>query len=372
MMMSGAGRGILKLFLGYAAGVGKTFQMLEEGHALKEGGEDVVIGYFEPHGRRETIAKTEGLEIVPRARIVHRGSPFEEMDTNAILARRPRVCLVDEFAHTNVPGSPRGKRWEDVEVLRDAGIHVLATLNIQHLGSLNDQVRQFTGVRVRETIPDWVVQRADEVVLVDLTPRALLNRLERGVIYNRGKVAEARRHFFRESALVNLRELALRETAHELEKRVVGEKGGSQVEEASLPDGKATKILALVTADPRTAMLIRRARRMSDYLGAECFVVAVRAAGWPDTLPEAYREAIERHLNFARNLRLETRILEGKDLERTLVDFARRNQVTQLYLTRPEERPWNRFLGRGLLQRIVRLARDMQIVIVSERDAETD
>src|SRR5712671_5758126 len=176
-------RGKLKIFMGYAAGVGKTYQMLEEAQELKSKGIDVVIGYFEPHARRDTIAKAEGLEMVPRKKVDYRSSEFEEMDTEAILARHPQVCVVDEFPHTNVPGSERAKRWEDVQVLLDAGIDVLTTMNIQHLESLNDQVWQVTGIRVRETIPDWVVQQADEVVMIDLTPRALLHRLERGVVY---------------------------------------------------------------------------------------------------------------------------------------------------------------------------------------------
>src|SRR5438105_2971580 len=214
-------RGKLKIFMGYAAGVGKTYTMLEEAQELKTAGRDVVIGYFEPHGRQETIAKTEGLELIPRKKVDYRGSIFEEMDTGAILARQPEVCLVDEFPHTNVPGSDRAKRWEDVEVLLSAGIDVLTTMNIQHLESLNDQVWQISGIRVRETIPDWVVQQADEVVMVDLTPRALLHRLQRGVVYGREKAERALKNFFRESTLVALRELALRQAAHEVEHRMV-------------------------------------------------------------------------------------------------------------------------------------------------------
>src|SRR6185312_2681205 len=209
--MTEPGRGKLKIFMGYAAGVGKTYKMLEEAQELKASGIDVVIGYFEPHGREETIAKTAGLEAIPRKKLVYRNSPFEEMDTQAMLARRPQVCLVDEFPHTTVPGSERAKRWEDVEALLAAGIDVLTTMNIQHLESLNDQVWQISGVRVRETIPDWVVQQASEVVMVDLTPRALLNRLQRGVVYQRDKAEQAMQHFFREQTLVALRELALRQ-----------------------------------------------------------------------------------------------------------------------------------------------------------------
>ncbi|HLK22943.1 MAG TPA: histidine kinase, partial [Bryobacteraceae bacterium] len=213
--------GKLKIYLGYAAGVGKTYQMLAEAQEMKRQGRDVVIGYFEPHGRIDTIARTEGLEQVPRRRLDYRGTIFEEMDTEAILARHPEVCVVDEFPHTNIPGSERAKRWQDVQALLEAGIDVLTTMNIQHLESLNDQVWQITGIRVRETIPDWVMQQADQVVMVDLTPRALLNRLARGVVYSPEKAKKAIENFFQESTLVALRELALRQTAHEVEIRQV-------------------------------------------------------------------------------------------------------------------------------------------------------
>lgn len=365
--MDETGRGKLKVFMGYAAGVGKTYKMLEEAQALKSQGLDIVIGYFEPHGRKDTIARTEGLETVPRKTLSYRGTLFEEMDTDAVLARRPRIGVVDEYAHTNVPGSERAKRWEDVEMLLDAGIHVLTTMNIQHLESLNDQIRQITGITVRETIPDWVVQRADEIVVVDLTPRALLHRLERGAIYNREEAERARQNFFRESNLVALRELALRETAHELEHRVVAD-GGAANGENQADRERRHRIVVLATSDPRTAMLIRRAKRMSDFLEAECFAVAVQPSGDLGSLPDADRERIERHLNFARNLRIETRILEGHDVAQALVDFARRNQITQIFLARPCERLWLPWLSRDEIQKIVSLARDMQIVIVSERN----
>jgi two-component system, OmpR family, sensor histidine kinase KdpD len=369
--MADTQRGKLKLFLGYAAGVGKTYKMLEEGQALRAQGADVAIGYFEPHGRKDTIAKTDNLESIPRAKIHYRGSVFDEMDTDAIIARRPQICLVDEYAHTNIPGSPRVKRWEDIELLRDAGIHVLTTMNIQHLESLNDQVRQLTGVQVRETIPDWVVQQADEVVLIDLTPRALLHRLERGVIYDPEKIERARQNFFREGTLVNLREMALREAAHELAHRIIRTENGSWSDKPA-EQAKPHKILVLVTEHPQTAMSIRRAKRMGDYLGAECFAVAVQPSGDLDALAEADRDAFMRHLNFARNMRLETRILKGEDLARTLVEFARGNDITQIYLARPDERKWSHLFSRSILQRIVSLARDMQIVIVAERVAETE
>jgi two-component system sensor histidine kinase KdpD len=366
-------RGKLKIFMGYAAGVGKTYQMLEEAQLLHRQGVDVVIGYFEPHGRQDTIARTEGLETIPRKKMDYRGSAFDEMDTDAILARAPRVCLVDEFPHTNVPGSARTKRWEDVQALLDAGIDVLSTMNIQHLESLNDQVWHITGVRIRETVPDWVVQQADEVVMVDLTPRALLHRLQRGVVYSREKAERALENFFRESTLVALRELALRETAYELEHRssdsdgARGEHAGETVEGRA---GKQHRIAVLVTAEPETAMVIRRAKRVGDFLGAGCFAVAVQSSGDLSGLPEADREAIEKHLNFARNLHIETRILAGRDVAAALVDFARRNQVTQLFLAHPRERLRVPLISRGLVERIIGIAKDMQIVVVSEREAK--
>jgi two-component system, OmpR family, sensor histidine kinase KdpD len=357
--MAGQQRGKLKIFMGYAAGVGKTYKMLEEAHQLKDAGIDIVVGYFEPHGRQDTIAKSEGLETIPRKTVDYRGSAFEEMDTDAILARRPHACVVDEFPHTNIPGSARGKRWEDVQALLDAAIDVMTTMNIQHLESLNDQVWNISGVRVRETVPDWVVQQADEVVMVDLTPRALLHRLKRGVVYERGKAEQALQKFFRESTLVALRELALRQAAHEVEHRISN---------VTVQTRKHHKILVLITANPKTAMAIRRAKRIGDFLGAECFAVTVQPSGDLSGLPEADREAVERHLNFARNLHIETRILEGEEVASAVVDFARRNQITQIFVTRP--RGWSSVpaLTRDPVQRIIGLAKDMQIVIVSDRE----
>jgi two-component system sensor histidine kinase KdpD len=365
-------RGNLKIFIGYAAGVGKTYRMLGEAQELKSQGTDVVIGYFESHGRADTIAKTEGIEIVPRRRIDYRGAQFEEMDTDAIVARHPQACVVDEFPHTNVPGSDRAKRWEDVEVLLDAGIDVLTTMNVQHLESLNDQVWHITGIRVRETIPDWVVRRANEVVMVDLTPRALLHRLERGVVYGREKAQRALQNFFRESSLVALRELTLREAAHEVEQRIGNDDTRALADERiHIQQRRRHKILVLVTADPKTAMVIRRARRVADFLGAECFAVAVQPSGDLTGVPEPEREAIEKHLNFARNLHIETRILEGADTASVLIDFARRNQVTQIFVTRPSGRMWLPLFSRDPAQRIISQAKDMQVVIVSDREPVT-
>lgn len=358
--MSEHKRARLKIFMGYAAGVGKTYRMLEEAQQRKTEGVDIVIGYFEPHGRMETIAKTQGLEFVPRKKIWYRGSLFEEMDTAAILGRRPALCVVDEFAHTNVPGSERAKRWEEVEALLDAGIGVMTTMNIQHLESLNDQVFRISGIRVRETVPDWVVQQAEEVVMVDLTPRALMHRLERGVVYAPEKAERALQNFFQESTLAALRELTMRQTAHEVVQRI---------ESVAERPSKRHRILVWITEDPKTAMLIRRAKRVGDFLGADCFALYVKPP--KGTTSRTDSEAIERHLNFAHNLRIETRVLEGGDVAHTLVDFGRLNRVTQIYLTRPRRGSWFHFLNEDPAQKIISLAKDMQIVIVSDREHQS-
>jgi two-component system sensor histidine kinase KdpD len=363
--------GQLRVFLGYAAGVGKTFRMLEEAQQLKRQGKDIVVGYFEPHGRKDTIAKTIGLEMIPTKKINHRNVAFQEMDNEAIIRRRPAICVVDELAHTNVPGSPRAKRWEDVQVLLDSGIDVITNMNIQHLESLNDHIFNITGVRVRETVPDWFVKSAAEVVMVDATTGALLNRMKRGDIYAPEKAQQAMENFFKESTLAALRELALRQTAHELEFREIAEmpEPPAGVSTAS-PRRETTvrdRILIYVTESPSTAMLIRRGRRMADYLGAECFAVSVSS-------PRAGRrsvqdiEGIQKHLNFARNLHIESRILEGNDPAETIVDFARRNQVTQILVARPKKRGLlSRLLFTDLVFRIVRNAKDIRVIIVAEQ-----
>ena len=370
-------RGRLKVYLGFAAGVGKTYQMLTDAHELAKRGLDVVIGYIEPHGRKDTIAQAEGLELIPRCKIKYRGADFEEMNLQAILDRHPEVCVVDELPHTNVPGSHHVKRWESVLELLEAGIDVMTTMNIQHLESLNDQVKDMTGVRVRETIPDWVMKQADEVVMVDLTPRALLNRLERGVVYPPEKAHRAMQNFFKESTLVALREIALRQTAHEVEIRQVtwpesmAELSATPAERSSAvgssDDGLSDRILVYVTEHPSTAILIRRGRRVADYLQADCFAVFVHGEMDFNALPPEKREAVERHLNFARNLHIETRVLQGEDIATTLLDFARLHNITQLFMVRPQYSPWEGFIGRNLIHRIVRHAHDMQVTIVAER-----
>src|SRR6476660_4256106 len=276
-------RGHLKVFIGMAPGVGKTYRMLQEGVAEAESGRDVVIGYLEPHGRAETLALAEGLEILPRRDLPYRGMPLQEMDLPAVLARRPELCLIDELAHTNAPGVEHEKRYEDVRDVLDAGIDVFSTVNVQHLESLNDSVCELTGVRVRETLPDAVLNDADEVVLMDLTPEALLDRLREGKIYPAERIDSALNNFFRIENLAALREVELRQVAQEVEaKRLIKEPLGRR--EDRLADSAASqavgeRLLALIKPTPRAQRLVRRAWRSAQRLGTDLDLLYVKRPG---------------------------------------------------------------------------------------------
>src|ERR1700730_4866834 len=313
----------LKVYLGYAAGVGKNFQMLADGLSAAQRGVDLVVAYFHPHARPDTIGQAQGLEIVPHRKIEYRAKTFEEMDTEAVLRRRPNIALVDELAHTNIPGSARAKRWEDVQVLLDAGIEVWTTMNVQHIESLNDQIWQITGIQVRETVPDGIVRQAAEIVAVDVTPDALLNRLKRGAVYKPEMIEKALSGFFKGSNLGALRELALRQAAHEVDLRqsAYDETSAFQVPRISearpggtLGDHPRERILIHITADPSTAMLIRRGRRGADYLHADCIALFVHRTAQLSELPVEERQAVEKHVRFARSLQIEPRVLGGSDV----------------------------------------------------------
>ncbi len=269
---SGAPRGSLRVFLGMAAGVGKTFRMLLEGHTEQEAGRDVVIGLLETHGRADTAQLAEGLPIIPRRRVQYRETLLEEMDLSAILTRAPELCLIDELAHTNAPGVEHEKRYEDVDEVLDAGIDVLSTLNVQHLESLNDQIAELSGIRVRETIPDAVLARADQIVMIDLPPEALIERLRAGKVYPTERIDAALNNFFRIENLAALREVALREVAQEVSfKRIThAEPVGSREETiaSEAPQAVGERLLALVEPYPGAQRLVRRAWRSAQRLGA--------------------------------------------------------------------------------------------------------
>src|SRR5580704_15912070 len=370
-------RGILKVYLGYAAGVGKTFQMLADGHAAAQRGVDVVVAYFEPHARPDTIGQAHGLEMVSHRKIEYRGKTFEEMDTEAVLRRRPSIALVDELAHTNIPGSLRTKRWEDVQVLLDAGIEVWTTMNVQHIESLNDQIWQITGIQVRETVPDGIVRQAAEIVAVDVTTDALLNRLKRGSVYKPEMVEKALTGFFKGSNLGALRELTLRQAAHEVDLRqsAYDQTRGFQVPRISearpggaTDDQARERILIHITADPSTAMLIRRGRRVADYLHADCTALFVHQTPELSQLPAEERQAVEKHLRFARSLQIETRILGGNNIAKTVVEFARHNQVTQIFVAHTQVGLLERLGRKNFTEEIVRFAQDLQVTVVADRN----
>jgi len=355
-------RGHLKIYLGYAAGVGKTYQMLEDARELKARGVDVVLAFLEPQGRGDLIEHSKEFEKVPPLRVACRGSYTEEIDVAGILQRRPKVCIVDDLAHTNAPGSERQRRWQDVQALLDGGVNVLTTMNVQDLASLSDQIWQITGLRVRETVPDWVFQEADEVVMVDVTPRALLHRLERGVIFPPEKAKAESVRLFQEPTLVALRELAIRQTAQALEARAMARK-----EQA---EPRAEKILVNVTADPSTAMLLRRARRVADYLHAACVAVFVSGEKDFSALPVQERQAIERHFRFAENLHIDTAVVQGKNRANTLADYAHKNGATQIFVGPAGEPPRKWFRGLDFTDQLLYQACDLEVTVVAERGRE--
>jgi len=350
-------RGRLKIFLGFAAGVGKTFEMLCEANRRKQRGQDVVIGYIETHKRQGTEEQLGDLEIVPRKQIDYRGTNLEEMDMEAILQRAPHTVLVDEFAHTNAPGSAQEKRWQDVEALLDAGINVLTTLNVQHLESLNDTVQEITGVRVRETVPDRVVREADEVKMVDITPRALIHRLERGDIYSHDKVQQALGNWFREGNLNALREIALREIAQEVEDDVSAYRKEKHVTE---PWNTRDRIMVCISPDRSSMRLIRRGWRIAQRLHA--VIIAVYVESRPLTEPD--KEILKNDFALADRLDIPVVTLTG-DVAQQLIQYARENRITQIVLGHSDRTRWQEFLHGSIINRLTDSLRTIDILLVA-------
>src|SRR6266508_3215677 len=319
-------RGQLRVYLGAAPGVGKTFKMLEEGHRRLNRGTDVVVGFVEPHGRRLTEALLSGLEVVPRKTMTYRGSTFTEMDIDAVLARRPQVALVDELAHTNVPGSRNAKRWQDVDELLAAGIHVVTTVNIQHLESLNDVVEQITGVTQRETIPDAVVRRADQIELVDMTPEALRRRMAHGNIYPPERVDAALGNYFRPGNLAALRELALLWVADRVEEYLTeyqADHGISKTWETR------ERVVVAITGAPGGEQLIRRAARMAGRGHGDLVGVHVVPS---DGLSARQGSDLDSQRVMLDELGGAYREVVGDDISTALAEFARAEKATQLVL----------------------------------------
>ncbi|MBL8788577.1 MAG: sensor histidine kinase KdpD [Deltaproteobacteria bacterium] len=366
-----AGRARLKVWFGMAPGVGKTYAMLESARRLRDAGVDVVVGVVETHGRGDTAALAQGLEFLPPRTVDHRGTTLYDFDLDLAIQRKPKVLLVDELAHTNAPGGRHLKRWQDVLDLLDAGIEVHTTLNVQHVDSLNDIVREVTGVSVRETVPDHLLDRADEIELVDLAPDALLERLAAGKVYLGEQAARAAENFFRRGNLLTLRELALRKTAD----RVDADVQAWREAQASAPTaGARDKLLVCVGTRPGSAEVIRAARRLADRLRAPWIAVHVDASERAPLSDEA-RARVEGHMRLAESLGAETTFLAGQDAASTVVTFARRVHVTRILVGhRPRTRlsRITRHLRRTFVDTLLEVAGDLELHVVAEVLASKD
>jgi two-component system, OmpR family, sensor histidine kinase KdpD len=353
-------RGIFKLFLGYAPGVGKTYNMLSEAIRRKSRGEDVVIGIVETHGRKGIQDLANQLEAVKRREMDYKGTRFEEMDVDAILERRPQVVLVDELAHTNIPGSKHRKRYEDVQDLLAANIDVLSTLNIQHIESLAPTVRAITGITVRETVPDWVPLSATETVMVDLTPEALHNRMKRGDVYGHEKVEQSLKNFFRRGNLIALRELALRQVAEQVDRSLESYMDAKEIQENW---GVRERIAVCVSGSPTGQYLIARAARMARRMDAELYVVHVKRELAPR---EENPQILEANLRFADNLGAKVVRLKGKSVADTIADFVRTRHVTQVVFGRAAIHDWRKYLYLSVVHRFLRESPPVDVHIVTQ------
>ena len=354
------GRGHLKIFLGAAPGVGKTYAMLTSARAEKLGGRDVVAGLIETHGRRETEQLIEGFEILSRNSIVYRNQIMKEFDLDAALARRPNLLLVDEYAHTNVPGSRHPKRWQDVDELLAAGIDVWTTLNIQHLESLNDVVQRISKIRVRETVPDTVFDRADEIVLVDFPPDELLKRLAEGKVYVQDTAARAVEHFFKPQNLTALRELALRRAAERVDNDLIERMQAQAIEG---PWAAGERILACIGPDPISPAVVRAAKRLADLMDAPWIAVTVERPG--TNLDAVARQRLDEAMKLAESLGAETQTLTGPDLPAELLRFAKFENVTQIVVGRSRDSFVSELLHRSLPHELVRRTQDIAIHLVT-------
>jgi two-component system, OmpR family, sensor histidine kinase KdpD len=363
-------RGHHKIFLGMAAGVGKTYRMLQEGHAELEAGRDVVIGYLEPHGRVETERVAEGLLQLARRRVTYKGVTLHEMDLPGLLARRPELALIDELAHTNAPGTEHDKRYEDIADALDEGIDVFSTVNVQHLESLNDQVAELTGVRVRETFPDSVLSNADEVVLVDVTPPALIERLRAGKVYKPERVPAALNGFFRVENLEALREVALRQVAEGVEaKRLVREpprvRDEHQILGQAVPQAVGERLLALVTPQASSQRVVRRAWRSAQRLGAEMDVLTVLPPGREPRPEEA--EQLDALRRLGSLLGAQVLIEEGDDVPEVVARVARERGTTYVLMGAPSARNGIRRFSEPLTERLLRRLPGVDLRIVADR-----
>jgi len=355
-------KGKLKIFIGYAPGVGKSFTMLNEGNRRLQRGEDIVLGYVELHGRLETEKQIGNLEVIPRKKIEYGGKTMEEMDTDAIIKRHPTTVLIDELAHTNVPGSKYVKRYEDVDEILRAGINVITTLNVQHLESLNDVIKQITGVMVRETIPDSIVENADEIVAVDITVEALLNRLKRGDIYKKDKVTDALSNFFREGNLNALREISLRQTAQEVDEELEMYMKAHGIRESWQT---TERIMVCISPSPNAKKLIRRGALIARRYRCEWYVVAVESTGvFSQKWSQKDKEDIESNFALAKQLGAATTILSGRSISDELAKFAKEKNITQIVIGHSEKSPFQSIFSGSTASKLLSETRNIAIHVI--------
>ncbi|WP_026073084.1 universal stress protein [Nodosilinea nodulosa] len=353
-----ARRGKHKIFIGMSPGVGKTYRMLEEGQQLKQDGVDVVIGLLETHGREETARMADGLELIPRKPVLWQGRTLSEMDTQAIAERRPQLVLIDELAHTNVPGSVREKRYQDVEVVLDAGIDVYSTVNIQHLESLNDLVYRISGVVVRERVPDRLLDEADEVVVVDVTPEMLQERLIEGKIYAPAKIDEALQNFFQRRNLVALRELALREVADNIEENG---RGGHTQNYCNVHE----RILVCVSTYPSSIQLLRRGARIASHMNGRLFVLFVDNPRKFLSKQEALH--IETCERLCEEFEGEFLRMESEDVVKAIASIATENRVSQIVLGETQRSRWQLLTQGSIVQRLMRALPSVDLHIIATK-----
>jgi len=353
--------GLFKLFLGYAPGVGKTYTMLTEAIRRHSRGQDVVIGVVETHGRKGIAELVGQLETVPRKAIEYKGATFEEMDVDAILARAPKVVLVDELAHTNIEGSKHRKRYEDIFELLDAGIEVLSTMNIQHLESVTPTVLGVTGIQVRETVPDWVLQRVNEVVMIDLTPEALQNRMRRGDVYPQERVGRALENFFRETNLIALRELALRQVAQAVDQSLEQRRGALDHDHSTVTI--CERIAVCVSSNPAAQYLIARGARMAQAMNAELFVVYTDLG---QDKSEENQRTLNANIRFAENVGASVSRLPGKSVAEAVARFVNEKHITQVVFGRSATRGWKRYFYLSAIHQFLRDAPAVDVHIVTQ------
>src|SRR5665213_2082097 len=352
--------GVLKLFLGYAPGVGKTFSMLSEAIRRKSRGEDVVVGIVETHGRKGIAELAPQLEQVPMRKIEYKGTIFEEMDLEAVKARNPRVILVDELAHTNIPGSKHRKRYEDVLELVDCKMEVLSTVNVQHLESIAPTVAAITGIKIRETVPDWVLEHANEIVMVDLTPEALQNRMKRGEVYHTGKVDQALTNFFRRGNLIALRELALRQVAEQVDRSLETNMDQKDIQD---PWPVRERLAVCFSSNPRAQYLIARAARMARRMDAELYAIYVDLG--QDSSPQD-QNSLNANIQFSESLGAKVEKLTGKDVASATAEFVRDKHVTQVIFGRTAVEGWRKYLYMTAIHRFLRDAPAVDVHIVTQ------